>query len=115
MVRLRILHFFFSDSKKAPKISYFFNYFGILLTRHLPQFLKFYYVFFIITFEGTFTSFSKIISHTEVTKPVLRMCMFLGPLDQDPDPLVRGMDPDPHQCPGSAQNSRINVFLTIFA
>jgi hypothetical protein len=28
-------------------------------------------------------------------KPVLRIRMFLGLLDPDPDPLVRGTDPDP--------------------
>ncbi len=39
---------------------------------------------------------------TVTSEPVLRIririrriCMFLGFLDQDPDPIVRGMDPDP--------------------
>ncbi len=27
---------------------------------------------------------------------IRRICMILGLLDPDPDPLVRGMDPDPY-------------------
>jgi hypothetical protein len=32
-------------------------------------------------------------------KPVLRIHMFLGLLDPDPDPSVRGMDPDSDPAP----------------
>jgi hypothetical protein len=39
--------------------------------------------------------------------------MFLGLLEPDPDPLVRGMDPDP-SCKNSKKNLDFYYFVTPF-